>query len=351
MRANGIPAFGQLRMFKRVRVESMVQALMFWNKSGDHRLHPSSISLATTLVYMLNSVVSRPVDKPAENALHECITTGCWDEITISEEDNQTNMRPRRYRYGLLFPADIRGWSEQIQCPHLGPGLNMPETIYPKLFGGKTTLITIQGTLLSAMEVEQPTSALQDRMNRRITIKGPRAPVPHVGPIDEEDIIDLDPQEVQFIPVIQNSNANIGAAVTNMNARVSQILARFYMDILLRAPNQSNQSVGHPYCRLDIARCKVATAANFQEKNLAKVWYKVIAKPSTRDIWDRNFDHLFPSKAQIVEEDQRKAGGTTVKKQGYNQCAYYTDWCATIRTLEVASTETLRAAVKVSPLK
>jgi len=338
--------FANHRMFKRVWVHSMVQAILFWSKAGTHQLHPSSIALATTMIYMLNSIVSRPVDMPAEKMIHECITNGCWDITITPGENGQRDVEHKRYLYGLLFPADVVCWSEQIECPHLGLGLNMPEAIYPRLFW-KKDLYLIQGMLLAAVE---PTRVRQRLMDKRITIKGPRSVLPHAGPIDQEDIINLEPLDVRFIPTIQDNNGNVEAAVTSMNTRVSETLARFYMDVLSRAPNQGRSSTSPPYCLLDMAACKAATAATFQEQNLAKIWIKVIVRPATRDAWDRNFDNLFPRKADVVEEDQRKANGMKSTRQGYEQCPYYTGWCAILRTLEVETTETLRAAIKVSAL-
>src|ERR1700677_1775202 len=75
-------ALGLPRLYKQARWFSLTQAILFWASGAQARVQIVSLDLAISLVYLLNRLVSSPVEKGAEDDIRRLVTKGAMQNYT-----------------------------------------------------------------------------------------------------------------------------------------------------------------------------------------------------------------------------------------------------------------------------
>jgi hypothetical protein len=308
-------ALGPLRSYKRARWFSLTQAILFWASGAQARAQSVSLDLAISLVYLLNRLVSSPVEKGAEYDIRRLVTKGAMENYPQPDGDTI-----RRNRYGILFPHNVIGGSLEIDAPHFGPNLQLDTRTYEKLFA-MTQQMTKMAILDKRRVDEGPPVPRQPGNRQR------RAPTTYIVPykvaINERDRVLLEPSHITFHVDLGVSAANHIAEVTTLSRAVTKIVARFYMDLVLCIPKRRT----HPgYTKLSDVQRRQVTANTFQQLNLAICWNVICVRDDAPDsLWLANVKRLFPL------SNDRQA------KNEQTPCGYFTEWCRVIGSLEEAS--------------
>jgi hypothetical protein len=285
-----------------------------------------------SLVYMINALSSRPVELPAEKDINARLLQGVLEKVVEPNVDGEEEELDPRNPLRILFPSSVIINLEVVAVPQLGPDFLMPDTIYSRLFDGRSLL---EMQLAAEKPDIQVSKEVAEDIGNRVRHRRSRA-LKHKGPSRADENIAI-PEEIQLLQAnpmadpIQTTTDQLGQLVTG-------IVARSYMDMLECSPNiRSCSSVA--YCRLTEKERRAATPATFQEANLALIWNKCIVKPGDMNSWNQSFGYLFAFHQRV----EPKSGW-----QNFNQCPFFTSWNDLISTISMDSGKDLQILVKVS---
>jgi hypothetical protein len=338
------------RSFKRARSIAISQAILFWASGSGSRTQPPSLDLVITLVYLLNRLVSSPVQMQAEKDILNLLTMSApeiqdhssdeestdgessheestgdesMDEESTGEEFTDEESTIKGSRYGIIFPHNIIGGSEKIDAPHFGPGFALPKSIYARLFPGNMTQHMTRAYLFRQSQTDEEPSV--PRKTRR-----PRALVNvtyDLAPTEETDILLLDATQIVFLDDYSITRDMHTREVAALSKTASTVVRRFYVDILLCIPIRRAFQPG--YTKFSDYQCRKATAIEFQQCNLAICWNTVIVREVSKALWDANIKRLFPTTMERTSKFENSLH--------YKPCSYFTAWCGAMSTLSEPS--------------
>jgi len=300
------------RSFKRARCFVLTQAILFWASGSVARTHIETFDLAISLVYLLNRMVSSPVEMKAEVDIRMLLTKGSMETHPLPDGDWN-----RKNRYGILFPHNVIGGSKEIDAPHFGPGFQLRRDTYNRLFN-----MDQQMARMSVNRRAQP--ANRPPVPTQPTNRGHRVPsvriLPYNGTISEGDWVKLDPRRITFCSDLGVAHDDHSSEVTTLNKSMTNILARFYMDLCLCIPKRRSQV---PHTKLSDSQCNTATANTFQHLNLSKCWNVITIRDDiSMVIWSTNLKRLFPLSNNRAAKVEQKP------------CGYFTLWCNIVGSLD-----------------
>jgi hypothetical protein len=327
----------------------MTQAILEWAQSAD-RGYILAIGLMPVLIFMINSLHSRPEDKRAERLMIDCVTTNqCFETYDIehekSEEDKIT-VRYERHSRGIFFPADIIASTPTLGTPHLPPRLKVGDQVFLWLMKKNLLQLELEFDVMQYSK-QQPSQRAEppprhaDKNLPRNNHRRHHRIIYHAGPTEADEMIELDRRDVHFgprrAPRLQESERR--RDIADLSDEVSKILARFFPDVMLCSPCEGRGRFKSPYCRLDTRARQQLKAEHFKNHNLAIIWRRCLLLDGNMSHWDSAFDHLFPLEG---DHDDRKG------RQNYSSCGYYTRWLAVMDSQELAGKIQIRNKVKVS---
>ena len=316
----------------------MIQSIISWRNSEDitAKVNRQSLSLVLCLVYMINAMNSRPKSWSGEEKILEVLTKGLMEvksvEMTTLDDDD-LEMSYQYHRFGILFPKDLIGWSDDIPTPHLGQGLIIPDDVFQRLTGVNCFLL--QTSLLPpSVDTDQESNEGGNAKSRKY-----KRPIQHVGPTAEADIIRISPNDVGLSTSIRgNGEQGHITLINRLSDQITLALSRFYMDILLIVPVAKGGKAKGAYCRFSKPERLKATAEHFQNPDLSSVFSKVYVCEGTPETWTQAFERLFPTEEKSVSQ----------KHQNFKRCEYYQNWSQVLRVVDKRSKKVVQGLVKVS---
>jgi hypothetical protein len=301
-----------------------------WWQNGKDRTDELSLCLMLTLVYILNSLHSRPLEFAAEKDIREKNLKDTWVTRAEDELDDSDELEvPPVNVLGCFFPSSVIVDPLITTTPRVGPQCALVERTYELLCGGRSRFgVQLDVDTMSLKVGTKTASEVDGRIRRshgKLPARGPTTEQEEINIPASIDVLGQGPLEV---------SSTLRTTQEELSRHLTGIVARMYMDLLHVSPNPKDRQA-KSYCRLDAAGRKSASIREFQEPNLAVVWRKVMVFDDAT-YWDKAVECLFPI-------DVRAAPG-----QHYKTCGFHLEWRALVHSLSLGGRRELLNLVKVS---
>ncbi|KAK1219139.1 hypothetical protein PQX77_018150 [Marasmius sp. AFHP31] len=314
--------------FRAYRLLAMSQILRRQVLSPtEFRVGPDALLLTAAMVWLINSIHSRPDDGSAARSLMRAIlplTEGRnVDDSTLMfvqnerrEDDDNGGLLPHN-PYGLVF---LRPLMLDAQTPRFrsnGPKMN-PSAFFYWFRKDEATIRRDYHELAAARDSGR--AARIPNKTRSTTIRTKTADTLN------ESLFSLEAQGLSLPPppVDEGSDIEMDEDVEEqrpresqtLDGRLSEVWRQCLVDFLTKAPNRLS-SQDHGYLRLTRDQQLNAGKEVFQNLRLSDCWEEVYYKVGSTKDFDLAFGHLFPN---------TRVAPKSKNAQNYHQMLYYRQW-------------------------
>jgi hypothetical protein len=327
-----------LRNWKSTRLRAAGTVMGAHNQATkDHRFAHTVLQLTTGLVWMVNSINSRPDDGSAARDLMLTVlpVTNDYNDGNLlfpPPQNHDRNPDILYAPYGAVFFMRLK-WPPLTEVPRLSWGHVMNDRSFKHFFGCTYFDLRAKYVRTGFMQRDQIPKAHVPTLKGKTTLhpnqdvdEALRAfhtlaidVVPPQGIQDEEDM-DIPPEELG-----QQQQDDMAIWTT-------KLWQQFLSDLLQKCGNSRGDSTIASHCRMTMAQRTSASMELYQQLNLALIFRRVQWRYADQKEWLHAFEIYWPKKNHV----------TGLSIQNLKTMQYYTTWKSQVAKLTMQEVEHIR---------